>query len=126
MILPTEYLMGRDKDFPLDMMQARNMAELLSRVNWLLATLGIKDAKVSSGYRPSAINKSTGGQKMSTHTMCAGIDLIGNELAVKLRTNPLLLDECDLYLEHPDYTKSPKGGWTHLDIKVRKQRIFIP
>jgi len=125
MITVEEYLMGRDKDYPLDMLQARNMATLLSRVNWLLGTLGIK-AKVSSGYRPSAINKTIGGAKMSTHTLCAGVDLVGVELALELKRNPLLLDEADLYLEHPDYTTGNHGGWSHLDIKKRKNRIFIP
>jgi hypothetical protein len=121
MITPEMYLMGRDKDFPLDMLQARNMAELLAKVNWLLGTLNIK-ATVSSGYRPSAINKSIGGAKMSTHTVCAGIDIAGQELGLILQKNPALLEECDLYLESPSAT--PR--WTHLDLKKRKNRVFYP
>jgi uncharacterized protein YcbK (DUF882 family) len=74
MITLKDYLMDRDKDFPLDMLQAQNAADLLARVNWLFGSLEIH-AKVSSGYRPSAINKKIGGAKMSTHTVCAGIDL---------------------------------------------------
>lgn len=125
MILPSEYLMGRDKDYPLDMLQARNMADLLARVNWLLAHLNM-DGKVSSGYRPTPLNKTIGGQKMSTHTVCAGIDIIGQELGLLLLKSPDLLDRCDLYLEHPDYTVGKTIGWTHLDIKKRKNRIFQP
>lgn len=125
MITVAEYLMGRDKDYPLDYLQLRNMADLLARVNYLLGKLG-RTAKVSSGYRPSALNKTIGGAKMSTHTMCAGIDLVGVDLARHLHKNPALLEECGLYLEHPDYTAGKTTGWTHLDTKQRKNRVFIP
>jgi uncharacterized protein YcbK (DUF882 family) len=129
MITVSEYLMGRDKDFPLDMLQARNMAELLSRVNWLFGTLELYPT-VSSGYRPSAINKRIGGAKMSTHTVCAGIDLHDPDgmLAAKMMDHLDLLEQCGLWLEDPRYTKSKSGsgGWVHLDMKQRKNRVFVP
>ena len=123
MITVTDYLMGRDRQDPLDMLQTRNMAELLSRVNHLMASLGF-DPKLSSGYRPSRINKSVGGAKMSTHTMCAGIDLLDpeNKIGKFLKKNFLILEKYDLYLENPDHTP----GWLHLDIKQRKNRVFNP
>jgi hypothetical protein len=120
--------MSRDRDFPLDMLQARNMANLLSKVNYFLAKLDI-EAKVSSGYRPSAINKTIGGAKMSTHTLCAGIDIFdkGNLIAKKIMSNQVLLEKCGLWLEHPSYTIGKDGnGWVHLDIRTRKNRVFIP
>jgi len=113
--------MGRDKEAPLDMLQARNMAALLSRVNYLLGKYG-REEKLSSGYRPSHLNKTIGGAKMSTHTVCAGIDFFKQDLGLFLIKNQEILVECDLYLEHPDYTKT----WTHLDTKQRKNRVFIP
>lgn len=123
MVTVEEYLMGRDKDFPLDIQQARNMADLLARVNYLFAILKI-NARVSSGYRPSAINKTIGGAKMSTHTVCAGIDVFDHDGSIgkTLRTNVKLLEEVGLWLESPDYTK----GWVHLDTRKRKNRVFIP
>jgi uncharacterized protein YcbK (DUF882 family) len=123
MISVTEYLMGRDKEFPLDIQQARNMAELLSRVNWLFGTLELH-ATVSSGYRPSAINKRVGGAKMSTHTVCAGIDLLDPNglLAAKMLDHLDLLEECGLWLENPKVT----AGWIHLDTKKRKNTVFNP
>jgi hypothetical protein len=123
MITPKEYLMDRDKDFPLDMRQAMNMADLLSRINHLIAALKIS-TRVTSGYRPSAINKKIGGAKMSTHTVCAGIDLLDTQgdIGKMLKANVKILEEYGLYLENPDYTK----GWVHLDTKTRKNRIFIP
>jgi hypothetical protein len=115
--------MGRDKDFPLDMRQALNMADLLSRINHLIATFKI-GTRVTSGYRPSAINEKIGGAKMSTHTVCAGIDLLDTQgdIGKMLKCNVKILEEYGLYLENPDYTK----GWVHLDTKTRKNRIFIP
>lgn len=123
MITPKEYLMGRDKEFPLDMLQATNMADLLSRINHLIATLKIS-TRVSSGYRPSSINKKIGGAKMSTHTVCAGVDLYDphGEIGKMLRSNTKILEEYGLFLENPDFTK----GWVHLDTKTRKNRIFNP
>lgn len=123
MITLKDYLMGRDKEYPLDMLQAQNAADLLSRVNWLFGSLEIH-AKVSSGYRPSAINKKIGGAKMSTHTVCAGIDLHDPDgmLAAKMLDHLDLLEECGLWLENPRFTEK----WVHLDIKQRKNRIFNP
>lgn len=125
MISVEMYLMGRDKDFPLDMLQTRNMAELLSRVNWLLGILN-KKTFVTSGYRPSAINKTIGGAKMSTHTMCAGIDLHDpdNSIGKFLKNNIRFLEEVNLYLENPDFTK----GWAHLQTRKTKSgnRVFNP
>lgn len=132
MITLKEYLMGRDKDFPIDMNQARNAAELLSRVNYLFGGLNLK-ATVSSGYRPSSINKTIGGAKLSTHTVCAGIDLADpfGKIGLLLSKRTDLLQECGLWLENPLYTiKHNQDGskvyWVHLDIKERKNRIFNP
>jgi uncharacterized protein YcbK (DUF882 family) len=123
MISVNEYLMNRDKEFPLDMLQARNMAELLSRVNYLFGKLDLH-AIVSSGYRPASINKKIGGAKMSTHTVCAGIDLSDPDgrLANAMKNNQQLLKELGLCLENPEHTK----GWIHLDIKKRTSTIFNP
>jgi hypothetical protein len=132
MITLKDYLMGRDKDFPLDMQQARNAADLLSRVNYLFGRLNLK-AAVSSGYRPSSINKTIGGAKLSTHTVCAGIDLVDpfGKIGILLTKRTDLLQEFGLWLENPLYTikhnqNGPKTHWVHLDIKERKNRIFNP
>ena len=133
-ITPQIYLMGRDKDFPLDMLQARNMADFLSRANFLFATIcpTINYWPVlTSGYRPPPINKSIAGAKMSTHTVCAGGDFLDDSQGIigqYLFKNQSILIDCGLYLEHPDYTISAKTGsrWVHLDTKPRNNRVFIP
>lgn len=123
MITVKEYLMGRDSIQPLDTNKAINMADLLSRVNWLFSKLNVVP-RVSSGYRPESINKAVGGAKLSTHTVCMGIDVYDNkkELAKALKSNLELLEEAGLWLENPDHT----NGWVHLDIKQRKNRVFNP
>ena len=121
LILPTEYLMGRDKDHPLTMAQAYNMADLLARVNWLISKVG-GEYLVTSGYRPAAINAAVGGARLSAHTTCQAVDLAGNELARELQKNTQLLEECGLYLEHPDYT----ARWSHLQARPTKNRVFRP
>jgi hypothetical protein len=131
MITLSEYLMGRDKDYPLDTRQALNAADLLSRVNYLFGRLNLH-APVSSGYRPSAINEAVNGAKMSTHTMCAGIDLLDQygKIGILLSKRTDLLKECGLWIENPDYTKKLVNGvlvnWVHLDTKERKNIIFNP
>ena len=121
--------MGRDKEFPLDMLQARNMAELLSRVNWLFGTLELH-AKVSSGYRPSAINKKINGAKNSAHMSCEAIDLVENDgfLAAKMLDHLDLLEQCCLYLENPKYTIKNGIQWIHLQSRAPKSgsRVFNP
>ena len=129
MMTLNEYLMGRDKDFPLDMLQARNAADLLARVNWLFGTLELH-AKVSSGYRPSAINKSVKGAKNSAHMSCQAIDLNdpGGMLSAKMLDHLDLLEKCGLYLENPKYTIKNGAQWTHLQSRAPKSRsrVFNP
>jgi hypothetical protein len=129
MITVTEYLMNRDKEFPLDMLQARNMADLLSRVNWLFGSLEIH-AKVSSGYRPSAINKKVNGAKNSAHISCQAIDVSdpGGMLAAKMLDHLDLLEECGLYLENPKFTVRNGIEWIHLQSRApgSGSRVFNP
>lgn len=123
MITPKDYLMGREKDHPINLVQSQNMANLLSRINHLFATHKLV-AVLSSGYRPEVINKKIGGVKHSLHTTCAAIDLFDHDgsLAKFFKLNVKILEEYQLWMENPGYTK----GWIHLDLKERKNRIFIP
>jgi uncharacterized protein YcbK (DUF882 family) len=122
-ITTKEYLMGRDKEFPLSIEQAINMADLLIRVNLVLLILKI-EAIVTSGYRPGKYNKKAGGATLSGHLMCCAVDIADplGKLAPIFLANVKLLEEYGLYLEDPSYTK----GWIHLDTKPRKNRVFIP
>lgn len=122
MILVTDYIMGRDLESPLDMQQARNMSDLLSRVNWLFGTLEIH-ARVSSGYRTPEINKKVSGSKNSAHLTCQAVDLIDNDgnLALKILDHLDLVEECGLYIENPEHTP----GWLHIQSRKTKSGKIV-
>lgn len=126
MITRDEVLMGRDKQFPLSQEQEDNLANLLIALNKFRAIYG-KPMKVSSGYRPAAINATVkGAAKMSAHTSCEACDFVDKDglLDEWCLDNIKVLEECGLYLESPQHTV----GWCHLAIRRPKSgnRIFIP
>jgi hypothetical protein len=105
--------------------------DLMTKVNSCLLELGIHNAKASSGFRPSDVNKKTkNAAGKSNHMDADAIDLEGPQLGKMLQAdyekkkeNSLLVKH-GLYLEHPNYTKS----WTHLQDEAPKsgKRVFIP
>lgn len=118
-----------------------NSLKLLEKVNQLLADLGLGDKthKVSSGFRPSAVNAATAGAaKKSLHTTCLAIDIIDDKdqslarriLKLEQESKDGFLVKYGLWLEHPDYTKGKYSNWCHLDLSTtrtpRKVRVFIP
>jgi len=132
MITAKQYLMGRDKLYPLTVELASNMADLLSRVNYLFGRLNLT-APVSSGYRPPEINYLVqGAAKTSQHTLCKAIDVVDQygKIGLLLSKRTDLLESCGLWLENPNFTKKLIAGkqqcWSHLDTKERKNRIFDP
>jgi hypothetical protein len=104
-----------------------NATKLLEKVNALLLDLGIMSCLVSSGWRPSAVNKAAGGAKRSLHMRGMAIDLRDGDggLDRKIEEKPELLQKHGLWLESPDHTP----GWCHLDMGTRWERpvrIFKP
>lgn len=105
-----------------------NLERLLPLVNALLLDLGVTQAKVSSGFRPAAVNaKIPGAAKKSLHMRGLAVDLTDPEgtLAKLLLAKPNLLDKYGLWLENPTHTP----GWMHLDLGTRAARplrIFNP
>lgn len=116
--------MGRDKLYPeewnLDLRS--NAEDLIRRVNNLLIALKIDDCKVTSGWRPSAINSRAQGAKRSLHMTCRAVDLADSNqsLTKGILQEPQLLLEYGLWLESPDVTH----GWVHLDTGVRSERLI--
>lgn len=128
MITLEDYLMGRDQAHPdayTDDVRL-NAEELLSRVNKLLLELGAIKVKVSSGWRPEAINNTVGGAKKSNHITGSAIDIYDpmKMLARSILRNKELLETLDLYMEEPGSTP----GWVHLQSVPPKsgKRIFLP
>jgi len=118
------YLMGRDKEYPLDELLEINCAKLLYRVNGLLKVLKVNPS-VTSGYRPGHYNKAAGGATQSSHISCEAVDLGDAHLQLgKTIANSMLLKDFDLYMEDPAATP----GWCHLQTRPTRsgKRIFKP
>lgn len=118
-----EVLMGRMRLNPLTDEMQQNLEALLVAANLFRTKYG-KPLNISSGYRPQAQNAAAGGAKKSTHLSCQAIDFSDKDKAIKeyIKKNPTVLEECGLYMEHPDHTPS----WCHVQVRPTKNRIFIP
>lgn len=107
-----------------------NITELLKRVNLALSDLGIKEAKVSSGFRPSSVNnKVSNAAKRSSHMSGEALDILDdkNQSLCKLFTKDIL-EKYDLYREDSDYTVGKFTNWCHLQTRKTGSgnRIFKP
>lgn len=124
MISKEEILMNREIDYPLSIEQKGNLKNLLTALNKFRVAYG-KPMTVSSGYRPAAINATVkGAAKKSAHMECMACDFVDKDGALDAfcLKNLALLADIGLWLESPDRTP----GWCHLDIRPRKNRVFIP
>ncbi|WP_374334440.1 D-Ala-D-Ala carboxypeptidase family metallohydrolase [Leeia sp.] len=122
-----QWLMGRDKQYPAEFSQviASNGRALVVAVNKLLAIAGI-GTRVTSGWRPAAVNARAGGAPNSNHRTGNAVDLADptGKLGQWCRLHTSALAECGLWLENPDHTR----GWVHLQRVAPKSgsRIFNP
>jgi hypothetical protein len=130
-----QYLMGRDKTAPIDDEMRTSALHLLSKINELLnhfykAHPEASRRVVTSGYRPSAINAKVGGAAKSHHQSCRAVDLLDTDrkLMSFCLENLHILQELDLWMEDPRWTKGRVTNWVHLQIVSPKsgKRIFIP
>jgi len=127
-----DYWMGRDKDYPPTATQRMNAKTTVDRANLLLAKYYAKrptaaKAKVSSGYRPPAINAKTSGAAVrSKHMSCEAVDLSDpkGELGDWCMHNGDILTEVGLWLENPSATPT----WCHVQTVPPKsgRRVFYP
>jgi len=103
-----------------------NARETLRRANRLLRRAGLA-RKVSSGWRPAAVNAAVpGAAKGSKHLSCQAVDLEDRDgrLDAWCMANLAVLEELQLWLEHPDATP----GWCHLQTLPPRsgRRVFYP
>jgi len=132
MIDEVQFWMGRDVQWPPTDQFRRNARDLLQRVNWLLAMYRAERPqapalRVSSGYRPAAINERTFGAAARSHHMtCNAVDLADpdDQFDAWCLASQHLLASYELWLEHPDFT--PR--WCHLQrVPPRSgRRVFRP
>lgn len=123
-----DYYMGRDRLHRGELTRELRASarETLRRVNRLLRRAGLA-RKVTSGWRPAAVNAAVpGAAKGSKHLSCQAIDLEDRDgrLDAWCMANPDALEELQLWLEHPDATP----GWCHLQILPPRSgnRVFYP
>jgi hypothetical protein len=100
-----------------------NLMELRARLN----QLGFRPPRIfTCTYRSPEHNARVGGAKKSSHLTGCACDIADADGLLKdyLRTNPELLEECDLYAE--DFDSTPT--WVHLTTLAPKsgRRIFKP
>lgn len=121
-----EYLMGRDKQFPISDAMHLDALVMVARANQLLEKFG-EYRKVTSGYRPAFINAATpGAAKHSNHMICRAVDLHDpdGKLDEFCMNNLPLLSQLELWLETPHSTR----GWCHVSSFPPKSmsRVFAP
>ncbi len=129
MLRESDYWMGRDEKYPEELTGEieANAAELLGRVNNLLAALGWADPDVRSGWRPHAINDATSNAAAhSKHLTGQAIDLADPDrsLARAIKLEPDVLVQFGLFAEDFRWTPS----WVHLQSVPPKsgRRIYVP
>lgn len=123
-----DYYMGRDREFHTELTPElrANARETVRRVNRLLKRAGFH-RRVTSGWRPAAINATVpGAAKGSKHISCIAIDLEDRDGALDAWCMDHLdvLEELGLWLEHPDATPD----WCHLQTLPPRSgnRVFEP
>lgn len=107
-----------------------NATLLASKVARMLLSLGYEQPlKVSSGFRPPAVNAATpGAAKRSLHMTGQAVDFEGQELGKFIRSHPRgpeVLRAEGLFMEALEATPT----WVHIDMGVRpdrKSREFRP
>jgi hypothetical protein len=123
-----DYYMGRDKLHRQELTRElrANARETLRRVNRLLRRAGLM-CRISSGWRPTAINaRVPGAAQGSKHLSCHAVDLEDRDGRIDAwcMANLAVLEELRLWLEHPDATP----GWCHLQTLPPRsgRRVFYP
>lgn len=119
------YFAGRDKDpkYIAEFSEEikANAILLIDKVNLLLQQLGIKDPKVSSGWRPPSFNATVPhASKKSAHMVGMAVDLSdpGHKIYDTLAAHPEELRKLGLWLEGKEDTPN----WCHLDYRTRQDR----
>lgn len=102
-----------------------NAIQLLNKVNQFLEEVGVKEATVSSGFRPSNVNAALpNSAKKSNHMICKAVDIYDpdGKLDELFMANIETMEKYGIFLESPKSTPS----WAHLQIVKTHNNPFIP
>lgn len=127
-ITKEELLMGRDKTYPKEYTKeiSDNLDRLLAVMNQIRSEYGIP-MKVSSGWRPAAVNGGiAGAAKRSNHMLGLAVDISDRDGKLRewVLSNLDLMQKLGVYLE--DFRWTPT--WVHFQVVAPKssKRIFVP
>ena len=97
--------------------------EILAAVNIVRKAYG-RPMSPSCFYRTVEWDRAKGRSGNSQHCILRAVDFRDptGSLDAWCARNVDILAQAGLWLEHPDYTP----GWCHLDMKPRKNRVFLP
>lgn len=110
--------------------------DLIEKVNRFCDLVGIRDAVITSGWRPAPYNAKIGGAKNSAHVSCQAVDLwdFDRTIARKIMScaegrepvylNNARLAECGLWVEDVRHTVD----WVHFQTRpvMSGMRVFNP
>lgn len=120
-----EEIVGKYPESDITQQMHTNISKLLDALNKFRLAYG-KPMIVNSGLRTPEHNQKVGGSPKSSHMTGEACDFRDPDGAIDAYClqNLALLEECGLYLEHPDHTK----GWCHLQIRRPNSgnRVFRP
>lgn len=128
MITLENFWMGRDASHASELTPEliKSAKETVDKVNLFLQEIGVKEAKVTSGWRPAGINAAAGGAKKSNHMLCLAVDIADADCTLwnKVVGNLEAAKKYGLYFE--DKRWSPT--WVHIQTIApkSKKRIFVP
>lgn len=127
-ITKDELLMGRDKSYPKEYTKevSDNLDKLLGAMNQVRSAYG-SPMRVSSGWRPAAVNSSiAGAAKKSNHMLGLAVDILDRDGKLRewVLSNLDLMQSLGIYIE--DFRWTPT--WVHFQIAPTRsgKRIFIP
>lgn len=128
MITLDDFYMGRDKTYAGDLTPEirTNSMDMVKRVNALLEASGM-EGRVSSGWRPPAVNSNTpNAARRSKHMDGNACDLLDRDGRIDswCMANLKELERIGLWLEHPDATPN----WCHVQRLPPRSgnRVFRP
>lgn len=129
MIRLEDYWMGRDTKYASEMTSEieDNAEGLLSRVNDLLAAMGMPDRAVRSGWRPQEVNDATANAAANSRHMtgeAVDLDDPDRSLARAIMLEVDVLTHFNLYMEDSRWTPT----WVHLQSVPPHsgRRVFVP
>lgn len=125
MINLDDYLMGRDKDYPLTDDLLDNAFDLVGKLNTLQDEYGLK-LIITSGYRPPEINKSIRNAiQGDAHEKCQGVDLRDTDRAL----SDWCLANLETLIDIGFWMESPVSAKNHVHLQTYAphsgKRIFL-